>query len=164
MKGSILVVDDERTICIAIQRLLKGCGYEVSTASSGEEAIRELQETPHHLVITDLSLKGKTGLDVLRWVKEEAPATAVIVITAYGSEKIAVDAMKLGAADYLPKPFDNDELELVVERVFEDMALRRDLRAFQGKRRTPIASRTSSAKARPCSVSSTSSVRLRGPT
>jgi DNA-binding NtrC family response regulator len=131
MKGSILVVDDERTICIAIQRLLKGRGYDVSTASSGEEAIRELQETPHQLVITDLSLKEMTGLDVLRWVKQEAPGTAVIVITAYGSEKIAVEAMKLGAADYLPKPFDNDELELVVERVFEEMALRRDLRAFQ---------------------------------
>jgi DNA-binding NtrC family response regulator len=68
---------------------------------------------------------------VLRWVKQEAPETAVIVITAYGSEKIAVEAMKVGAADYLPKPFDNDELELVVERVFEEMALRRDLRAFQ---------------------------------
>jgi DNA-binding NtrC family response regulator len=131
MKGSILVVDDERTICIAIQRLLKGRGYDVSTASSGEEAIQALQETPHHLVITDLSLREMTGLDVLRWVKEEAPETAVIVITAYGSEKIAVEAMKLGAVDYLPKPFDNDEMELVVDRVFEELILRRDLRAFQ---------------------------------
>ncbi len=78
------------------------------------------------------------------------------MITAYGSEKIAVEAMKLGAADYVPKPFDNDELELVVERVLEGMTLRRDLRALAGAGgRTRTASRTSSARAPPCSASST---------
>jgi DNA-binding NtrC family response regulator len=131
MTATILVVDDERTIGIAIQRLLSGCGYQVETALSGEEAVEKLQRTPYHLVITDLNLKKLTGMDLLRWIKEQAPETAVIMITAYGSEKIAVEAMKLGAADYVPKPFDNDELELVVGRVLEGIALRRDLRLLQ---------------------------------
>jgi DNA-binding NtrC family response regulator len=131
MKGTILVVDDERGICIAIERLLRGRGYGVETAGSGEEALEMLRRERYHLVITDLNLKKVSGMDVLRWVRGHAPETGVIMVTAYGSEKIAVEAMKLGAADYVPKPFDNEELELVVDRVFEGMALRRDLRLFQ---------------------------------
>lgn len=131
MKGTILVIDDERGICIAIQRLLRGRGYAVETAVSGEEALEKLGRERPQLVITDLNLKKVSGMDVLRWVKGHAPETAVIMVTAYGSEKIAVEAMKLGAADYVPKPFDNEELELIVDRVFEGMTLRRDLRLFQ---------------------------------
>ena len=131
MKGTILVVDDERAIGIAIQRLLAGRGHQVEVALSGEEALEKIGRVPYHLVITDLNLKKVTGMDVLKGVKERSPDTAVIMITAYGSEKIAVDAMKGGAADYLPKPFDNDELELVVERVLEGVELRRDLRSLQ---------------------------------
>ncbi len=131
MTASILVVDDERTIGLAVQRLLAARGYEVEAVQSGEQARERLQRTLAHVVITDLSLGQMSGMDLLRWIKRHAPETAVIMITAYGSEKIAVEAMKLGAADYVPKPFDNDELELVVERVLEGMTLRRDLRLFQ---------------------------------
>ncbi|HYC22177.1 MAG TPA: sigma-54 dependent transcriptional regulator [Candidatus Bathyarchaeia archaeon] len=133
MKSRILVVDDERTICIAIQRLLVGRGHEVDTALSGEEGIEKLGREPYHLVVTDLNLKKLSGMELLQWVKRHSPETAVIMITAYGSEKIAVEAMKVGAADYLPKPFDNEELELVVERALEGMTLRRDLRLLQEK-------------------------------
>jgi len=131
MRGRILVVDDERAIGIAIQRLLGARGHEVDAVLSGEEALRRLAEPGYHLVITDLSLQGVSGMDVLRWVREHAPETAVIMITAFGSEKIAVEAMKLGAADYIPKPFDNDELELVVERLLDGMEVRRSLRLLQ---------------------------------
>ncbi len=131
MKGRILVVDDERAIGIAIQRLLGARGHEVDAVLSGEEALRRLAEPGYHLVITDLSLQGVSGMEVLRWVRERAPETAVIMITAFGSEKIAVEAMKLGAADYIPKPFDNDELELVVERLLDGMEVRRSLRLLQ---------------------------------
>jgi len=127
----ILVVDDERAIGIAIQRLLAARGHEVDTARSVAEAVARLGRGGVHLVITDLNLAGESGMDVLRWVKEHAPDTAVIMITAYGSERTAVEAMKLGAADYVPKPFDNDELELVVERVLEGVTLRRDVRRLQ---------------------------------
>ena len=131
MSPAILVVDDERAIGIAIQRLLGARGYEVETALSGEEAIEKLDHRTYQLVITDLNLKGVTGMDVLRGAKERSPDSAVIMITAYGSEKIAVEAMKAGATDYLPKPFDNDELELVVERVLEGVTLRRDLKLLR---------------------------------
>src|SRR5439155_6522 len=83
------------------------------------------------LSVTDNSLPGVSGMDVLRWARERAPETAVVMITAFSSEKIAVEAMKLGAADYIPKPFDNDELELVVERLLEGMEVRRSLRLLQ---------------------------------
>jgi DNA-binding NtrC family response regulator len=131
MNPHILVVDDERAICIAIQRLLRGRGYEVDTAGSAEEAIERVGQRAPHLVITDLNLHRLSGMELLRWVRQHAPETAVIMITAFGSEKIAVEAMKLGAVDYVPKPFDNDELQLVVERALESIALRRDLRLFQ---------------------------------
>jgi DNA-binding NtrC family response regulator len=131
MTPRILVVDDERTIGLAIQRLLGARGYDVEAVQSGDEAIEHLRRAPAHLVITDLNLGPMSGMDLLRWIRTHAADTAVIMITAYGSEKIAVEAMKLGAADYVPKPFDNDELELVVGRVLESMSLRRDLRLFQ---------------------------------
>jgi DNA-binding NtrC family response regulator len=133
MNGRILVVDDERTICIAVQRLLSARGHRVDSAPSAEAAIETLARDPVHVVITDLNLKGASGMDLLGWVREHAPETAVVMITAFGSEKIAVEAIKRGAADYLPKPFDNDELELMVERVLEGVALRRDLRLLQEK-------------------------------
>jgi DNA-binding NtrC family response regulator len=133
MNGSILVVDDERSICIAVERLLSRRGYEIETAQTGEDAIAKLGQRPFQLMITDLNLKGFSGMDLLRWVREHSPDTAVIMITAYGSEKIAVEAMKIGAADYLPKPFDNDELELMVDRLLEGVLLRRDLRLLQEK-------------------------------
>jgi DNA-binding NtrC family response regulator len=103
----------------------------VETALSGEDAVEKLASGSYQLLITDLNLKGITGMEVLRAAKERDPDSAVIMITAYGSEKIAVEAMKAGATDYLPKPFDNDELELVVERVLEGVSLRRDLKLLR---------------------------------
>src|SRR4029453_16307279 len=131
MRPNIVVVDDERTIGLAIERLLGARGYDVEALQSGEQAIERVQRAAAHVVITDLNLGQMSGMDLLRWIKTHAPETAVIMITAYGSEKIAVEAMKLAAADYVPQPFDNDELELVVGRVVEGMNLRRDLRLFQ---------------------------------
>src|SRR5437899_2248357 len=133
MKGRILIVDDERAIGLAIQRLLGGRGHDVETALSAEEALEKLGRAAYHLVVTDLTLPRLSGMDLLRSIRERTPDTAVIMITAHGSERAAVEAMKLGAADYLPKPFDNDELELVVGRVLEGVALRRDFRLLQEK-------------------------------
>ena len=126
MKQAILVVDDERAICIAISRLLRARGYEVDTAPSAEDAVEKLEQSVFHLVITDLSMGKMSGMDLLEWTKQHSPDTAVIMITAYGSEKTAVEAMKLGASDYVPKPFDNDELELKVARVLESSADKRE--------------------------------------
>ncbi len=132
MIARILVVDDEPVIRVALERLLGGCGYEVDTAASGQEAIEQLAERTYQLVITDLTLEPISGMELRAHIRETrettgAPAPPVIMITAYGSERTAVEAMKQGAVDYLPKPFDNDELVLMVRRVLEEGRLRREL-------------------------------------
>src|SRR5437867_12798147 len=96
MRGRILVVDDERAIGIAIQRLLGARGHEVDAVLSGEEALRRLAEPGYHLVITDLCLQGVSGMDVLRWVREHASETSVCVLAALCAERTAVEYMELG--------------------------------------------------------------------
>jgi len=128
MSGRVLVVDDEKAMLVALKGLLSKEGYQVDTASSGEDAVRILEAGSFHVVVTDLSMKGLTGMDVLARARALDPDVAVIMITAYGSEKLAVQAMKLGAADYVPKPFDNDELRIVVRKAMETVQLKRDHR------------------------------------
>ncbi len=128
MQGRLLVVDDEKALVLALKGLLTKEGYQVETAGSGEEALRRVETGSFHLMITDLSMNGISGMQLLERSRALDPDLAVIMITAYGSEKIAVQAMKLGAADYLSKPFDNDELRVVVRRVMETALLRRDHR------------------------------------
>jgi len=128
VQGRVLVVDDEKAMLLALKGLLGKEGYQVETATSGEEALRRIETGSFHVVITDLSMDGTSGMQVLEHARNVDPDLAVIMITAHGSEKTAVQAMKLGAADYLPKPFDNDELRIVVHRVMETVLLRRDHR------------------------------------
>jgi DNA-binding NtrC family response regulator len=125
----ILVVEDERAIQIALSGLFGKRGYDVALEGSGESAIARLGTDAFDLVITDLALGGKKdGLDVLAAAREVSPAMPVVVITAHGSEKLAVSAMKAGAIDYVPKPFDNEELVLVVERALDRTRLEREHR------------------------------------
>ena len=125
MKGRLLIVDDERGIVVALKGLFTKEGYEVETADSGEQGLEKFKAGFFDVVITDLSMKGIDGLQLLQRIRELEPNTAVLMITAYGTQRIAVDAMKAGAEDYLPKPFDNDELRLKVRRVMETQLLRR---------------------------------------
>ena len=129
MKARILIVEDERAIQLALSGLLRREGYEVEVASSGDEALGKLAAAPCDLVLTDLALgRGASGMDVLAGAKRLRAETVVVMITAHGSEKIAVEAMKNGAEDYLPKPFDNDEIRLVVQRALERTRLQRENR------------------------------------
>ncbi len=132
MTSKILVVEDEHAIRLALKGLLRREGHEVSLAENGDVAIEILREEVFDLVITDLALgRGKSGMDVLRAAKEARPETGVVMITAHGSEKIAVEAMKAGADDYVPKPFDNDELRVVVARSLERHRLERENRLLR---------------------------------
>jgi DNA-binding NtrC family response regulator len=128
MSGRVLIVDDEKAMRLALKSLLAKEGYDVDTAESGEEALRRIGPGSFHVVITDLSMKEVDGMEVLEHARRVDPDTAVVMITAHGSEKVAVAAMKQGAADYLPKPFDNDELRVLVRRVMENARLKRDHR------------------------------------
>src|SRR5262249_31983701 len=110
----ILIVEDEKAIQLALRGLLRRDGYDVDLADTGEDAVRKLGEVQYDLVLTDLALgRGLSGMDVLRASKDARPETAVVMITAHGNEKVAVEAMKQGAEDYLPKPFHNAKLRML---------------------------------------------------
>ncbi|MCZ7680827.1 MAG: sigma-54 dependent transcriptional regulator [Sandaracinaceae bacterium] len=129
MSARVLIVEDERAIGLALTSLLERDGYRVTVATSGDDACRALDGEAFDLVLTDLALgKGKTGLDVLSRAKAIRAETPVVMITAHGSEKIAVEAIKAGAEDYVPKPFDNDEIRLVVARALERTRVAREHR------------------------------------
>jgi DNA-binding NtrC family response regulator len=125
----LLVVEDEGAIQLALSGLFRREGHEVEVACDGAEAIERLRAEAFDLVLTDLALgRGPSGLDVLEASREIRPEAPVVMITAHGSEKLAVAAMKAGAEDYVPKPFDNDELRLVVARALERTRLAREHR------------------------------------
>jgi DNA-binding NtrC family response regulator len=117
MGASILLVEDEPGIQLAIRGLLRRDGHDTRVASTGSEAAELLAEGSFDLVLTDLSLPDDiSGLDLVRQAREQCPGTPVVLITAYGSENIAKQAVAAGAFDYGPKPFNNDELRAVVRR------------------------------------------------
>lgn len=127
MKGlNLLLVDDEPLMRLSMLDALEDVGCNVQAVSTGTEGIEALRAKAFDLVITDLRLPGADGLAVLKTAKENDPLTEVLVITAHGSVETAVGAMKLGAFDYVTKPFQMDELLLIVERVGAVIALRRE--------------------------------------
>ena len=122
----ILVVDDEQSMRELLAIMLKKEGFEVLTAESRAVAAAVLGQGPVDLVITDVKLPDGDGIEILRHVKAASPETVVIVITAFGSTETAVAALKLGAHDYLLKPFDIDELNIVVRNALESQELREE--------------------------------------
>lgn len=127
MKGlKVLIVDDEPLMRLSMLDALEGIGCDVTAAATGTEGLAILGIRQFDIVITDLRLPGADGLTVLKASKERSPATEVILITAHGSVDTAVGAIKLGAYDYITKPFQMDELLLIVERVGKILGLRRE--------------------------------------
>src|SRR2546427_8145098 len=115
----VLVVDDERSMRELLAIMLKQAGHEVTLAEGGEQAVEVLKSEAFDLVITDLRMRKVDGLAVLRAVKEHSPHTVVLVVTAYASTETAVEAMKLGAYDYLTKPFKLDEIRVTIANALE---------------------------------------------
>ena len=135
MKATVLVVDDEEKLRRVVELQLKSAGFEVEQAGSAEEALRLADRA--QVILTDLRLPGISGLELLAHLRRQDFHTPVIVMTAYGSIETAVDAMKAGAADFLPKPFSLDHLMTVVNKALELRTLRdenRELRAELGQR------------------------------
>jgi two-component system, NtrC family, response regulator PilR len=131
----VLVVDDERSMRDLLAIMLKQEGHDVAVVEGGAQAIETLAREVFDLVITDLRMRGVDGLAVLRAAKEHSPETVVVVITAFASTETAVEAMRLGAYDYITKPFKMDEIKLVLANALErkrlqdeNQALKRQLR------------------------------------
>jgi DNA-binding NtrC family response regulator len=113
-KHPILIVDDEPIVRESIRDWLKDAGYKVATAETGEEALEMIEKQDFGVVVLDVRLPGKTGITVLREIKELKPSIKSIIITAYPTAELAAEATKLGAVDYLIKPIIPDELEKLI--------------------------------------------------
>jgi DNA-binding NtrC family response regulator len=120
---NILVIDDERVICEGCRLALSTSGYEVTTRMTGRAGLDVLYDGQFDVVLLDMKLPDMDGMDLLRALRKEKPDVYVIVMTGYSTVQNAVEAMKLGAFDYLPKPFSEDELQLTVERAVEKKSL-----------------------------------------
>jgi len=119
----ILVVDDEMIVCESCKRILEEEGYEVDIALSGKEAFEKMKGNPFDIVITDLKMPGIDGMEVLGTFRKEYPDSIIIMITGFSTVETAVEAMKLGAFDYIPKPFTPDEVTIVVKKAIEKKSL-----------------------------------------
>ena len=122
----VLVVDDEDVVCKSCKAILKEEGCEVETAYSGAEALQVMGAQDFDVVITDLRMPGMDGMELLTEIKHEAPSTAVILITGYSTVQTAIEAIKCGAFDYIPKPFTPDMLTVTVAKAVENRALRKE--------------------------------------
>lgn len=128
----LLLVDDDPLTVQSMAQIFEAEGFEVFTASSSEEAMQVFQENPAHVVIADLVMPGKSGIELTRQVKELSPGTSVVVITGHASTRAAVGALKSGAADFLPKPVEPDTLRLVVSELSRDLPKHLFLRSQPG--------------------------------
>ena len=126
IKRKILVVDDEESLREFLEIMLKREGYEITTAADGDKAIKLMKKQSFDLVLTDLQMPKVHGMEVLAQAKDMDPEIVVIVITAFGSTESAVEAMKLGAYDYITKPFKIDEIKLIIKKALEKRILSRE--------------------------------------
>jgi len=132
-KISIMIVDDEFIVRESFLHWFKRLGHPVEVAASGFEALEKLEKFSSDLLFVDIKMPGMNGIELLGKVKEEYPDTLVIIITAYGAIDTAVEAMKLGATDYLLKPFKPEQLSLVMEKVANQKRLLSDYKYMKGR-------------------------------
>lgn len=123
IKPKILLVDDDQDVLDGLKMILTQDGYAVSTASSGYEALNLLSKRGFDIILTDMKLPGMGGLSLIQEIRKKNEPVAIVVITAYSSVKTAVDAIKCGADDYLTKPLNVEELEIVLEKLWERQQL-----------------------------------------
>ena len=140
-RRNVLIVDDEPSITSVLDLLLKGEGFATETAASGDEAIVKLMGQEFEIILTDLNMPGLNGIDVLRRALAEYPDTGVIMITAVADSSVAVDAMKLGAFDYILKPFNLEDVLVRVEKAREKRFLIMQVKNHQKDVETRLADR-----------------------
>ncbi|MGD9368343.1 MAG: sigma-54 dependent transcriptional regulator, partial [Desulfobacteraceae bacterium] len=136
-KPKILVVDDEPAICLNCIKILSKVGYDIEYSLNGIDALAMMADHPYDVVITDLKMNRMGGMEVLRLIKERDAETLVIVITGYSTVSSAVEVMKLGAFDYLPKPFTPDELRAVVGQAVNAVQWRQQRKTLESHPGSP---------------------------
>ena len=119
-KNRILVVDDEDALRTVLSSELEGEGYEVDQAADGDEAIEIVQKKPFHLVLLDIKMPKVDGFEVLKFIKEKYPHVKVIMLTGFADLKNAIESKKLGAEDFVSKPYDLVDLLTTIERVLSE--------------------------------------------
>lgn len=115
----ILVVDDEESVRNLLQRVLTGAGYEVLTAVNGQEALLKISQVDFSIVLLDIKMPGMSGMEVLQQLTTDHPDICAVMVTALGDAQTAVEAMKMGAYDYITKPFNRDDLMLKVRKAIQ---------------------------------------------
>ena len=133
MKPRILIIDDEKNIRDVFSLLLEDHGYEVGTAEAGEAGVEEARLLEPDVILLDMNLPDLSGLDVLARLRADHPGTGIIIVTAYGTIRSAVEATKLGAYAYLEKPVDNEEMLLAVARILEVKTLRKEVESLRSE-------------------------------
>ncbi len=137
--GRILVVDDEVNARTALAELLRDEGYDVETAADAFKALGKYESFSPHVVVTDLKMPGMDGIELVKKIRSSEDPAAVVVMTAFGAVASAVEAMRAGAAEYLTKPLNFDELLVVLGKVFEQQELRRETRQLRQRVRDRVA-------------------------
>lgn len=127
----ILIIEDEKGMNEVLRILLEAEGYDVTSAFNGDEGVEAIKSDIFDLVISDIKMPGLNGFEVLKTVKEISPDTIVIMITAFGTTESAIEAMKLGAYDYINKPFKIDEIRLVIKKALEKRTLSREIKVLK---------------------------------
>jgi two-component system, OmpR family, phosphate regulon sensor histidine kinase PhoR len=135
----VLVVDDELNIRDGSQRILSRAGFDVLTAATGREALDLLQEKTIPIILLDMKMPGMDGMEALKQIRQLDPAILVIVITGFATVETAIEAMKQGAYDFIPKPFEPEQLRIVVKRAAEKLQLTREARALERERNQTLA-------------------------
>lgn len=131
--GRILIIEDEKSMREVLRILLEEEGYEITAASNGLEGMEYLRDDIFDLVVTDIKMPKADGFEVLKKVKELSPSTIVIMITAFGTTESTIEAMKLGAYDYIHKPFKIDEIRLIIQKAFERKNLGEEISLLREK-------------------------------
>lgn len=126
MNGKVLIVDDEQNIRTTLKHCLKSEGYDLDIAVNGEEALDKIKGGDFDLVLLDIKMPGLSGMEVLSRLREEGNEVNIIIMTAYGTVEKAVEAMKLGAIDFLSKPFTPDEIRSIVNKVLSRQDLKEE--------------------------------------
>ena len=137
--GRVLVVDDEVNARTALAELLRDEGYDVETAADAFKALGKYESFAPQVVVTDLKMPGMDGIELVKKIRGSEDPAAVVVMTAFGAVASAVEAMRAGAAEYLTKPLNFDELLVVLDKVFEQQALRRETRQLRQRVRDRVA-------------------------